>query len=99
MSRDYDEKRDYFRMAADCPLNFKIHGDETLYTGQCINLSAGGVMFRSETNIETGTLIDINITPEKSVVPPLKAVIEITRRSNGAEEGNFEYAGCIRQLL
>ncbi len=99
MSRDYDEKRDFFRMTADCPLNFKIHGDDTQYGGQCVNLSAGGVLFRSETKIEPDSLIDMNITPDKSVVPPLKAVIEVTRRTESSEKGQYEYAGNIKQLL
>lgn len=101
MSREYDEKRDFFRMAADCPLNFKIHGDSdnALYTGQCVNLSAGGVLFRAETKLEPGSLIEINITPDKSVVPPLKAVIEVARRDESSDAGQFEYAGSIKQLL
>ncbi len=99
MSRDYDEKRDFFRMTADCPLSFNIHGDEASNTGQCINLSAGGIRFRSAIKLEPATLIDIHITPEKSVVPPLKAVIEVTRREPSSEEGQYEYAGSIKQLL
>ena len=99
MSRDYDEKRDYFRMAADCPLSFTIHGDETLYNGQCINLSAGGVRFHSETVVEPGSLVEINITPDKSVVPPLKAVIEIIRRDATSKANTYEYGGTIKKLL
>ncbi|MCF6217611.1 MAG: PilZ domain-containing protein [Gammaproteobacteria bacterium] len=99
MSRDYDEKRDFFRMTADCPLSFSIHGSEANNSGQCINLSAGGIRFRSAVKLEQTTLIDIHITPEKSVVPPLKAVIEITRREPSSEDGQYEYAGSIKQLL
>jgi len=101
MSREYDEKRDFFRMAADCALNFKIQGDsdDTFYTGQCVNLSAGGVLFRSETKLDPGCLIEINITPDKSVVPPLQAVIEVARRDDSSEATQFEYAGSIKQLL
>jgi len=99
MSRDYDEKRDYFRMAADCPLSFTIHGDSAVYQGQCINLSAGGVRFHSETVIEPGSLVDIDITPEKSVVPPLKAVIEVMRRDDTSKPNVYEYGGTIKKLL
>lgn len=99
MSRDYDEKRDFFRMAADCPLTFSVHGNEASDVGQCINLSAGGIRFRSEVKLEPGTLIDIHLTPEKSVVPPLKATVEVARRDSSSEGGQYEYAGSIKQLL
>jgi hypothetical protein len=99
MSRDYDEKRDFFRMAADCPLTYKTPGNGVGHSGRCINLSAGGVLFSADEAINAGTQIEINITPDKTVVPPLNAVIEVIRNEPSSQQGMFDHACRIIKLL
>jgi len=97
MSRDYDEKRDFFRMAADCPLTLKHDG--TAYEGHCINLSAGGIFFRTEQTLPVGSDVEIHISPDKSVVPPLNAIVEVIRGEPSATANQFDYACSIKKLL
>ena len=99
MSRDYDEKRDFFRMAADCPLTYKTPTNGSMHPGRCINLSAGGVLFATDETLDSGTQIEINITPDRSVVPPLNAIVEVIRNEPSSQSGMFDHACKIIKLL
>lgn len=98
-SRDYEEKRDFFRMMADCKLSFKVAGTSKVMEGKCINLSAGGVLFLTRENLAEGSDIELNITPDKPIVPPLNAIVEVVRSSPTETAGEYEVAGTIKELL
>jgi hypothetical protein len=97
MRRDYSEKRAFFRMSTDSSMTIRPEGSEETYEGICINLSANGVLFTSDQRFEPGTIIHINITPAKVVVPPLDAVIEVVRTQADSEKG-YTIAGEIKQI-
>lgn len=97
MSIEYSEKRNFIRMSTDSTISFKIEGSNDTYYGECINLSATGVLFRTDQRFEPGTLVHINITPDKAVVAPLDATIEIIRAQLDSE-GGYAVAGQIKQF-
>ena len=97
MQRDYSEKRAFFRMSTDSSITIKPDGSDETHEGICINLSANGVLFTSQERFEPGTIIHINITPAKAVVPPLDAVIEVVRTQADSDKG-YSIAGQIKQI-
>lgn len=96
MARMFDEKRDYYRMTADCPMDFKRVGTNENDHGKCINFSAGGILFISPRPVAAGDELEVNITPAMSLVPPLNAIIEVIRCT--AEGSQFEVAGSIKEM-
>lgn len=96
MSRNYDEKRDYYRMTVDCPVRFAPVGGTHYTEGLCRNFSAGGIQFVSSTSVSLNQLLDVNITPTMSVVPPLNAIIEVIRCDPDTQ--GFIIAGVIKEM-
>lgn len=97
MAIDYTEKRDYIRMQTDSRITYRLEGSQHCYEGRCVNLSAAGVLFLTDQRFAPGTRININITPQLSVVPPLDATIEVVR-SQLHSSGSFAIAGQIKEM-
>ena len=86
--REYDEKRDFRRMVLDCPVSYHDPATGEGGTGVLRNLSGSGLLMTCEREIPTGTRLHINVTPERSLVPPLDAEVEVVRVTPA--EGGFE---------
>ena len=93
----YSEKRNFIRMSTDSVMTVKLQGSKQAYQGRCRNLSASGVLFTIDQRFEPGTLLHINITPEKAVVPPLVATIEVVRALTDSTTG-YVIAGQIKHI-
>lgn len=92
---DYEEKRNFIRMEADHDLQYHIVGASGERYGTCVNLSANGIMFTTEENLAEGSELEINITPQYSVVSPLDATVEVIRSQSNGLEGSYAIAGRI----
>ena len=97
MAINYSEKRNFIRMSTDSAMTVKLQGSNQAYQGRCRNLSASGVLFTIDQRFEPGTILHINITPEKAVVPPLDAMIEVVRALTDSNAG-FAIAGQIKHI-
>lgn len=98
MAIDYSEQRDFIRMETDCTVNYSITGSGETKQGVCRNLSATGILFYSKEPIAENTKLDIHIEAGSSMIPPLKAVIQVVRiKPNG--NNDFEVAGFITEML
>ena len=75
----YSEKRDYFRINTDAELTYRQAGKTEVFQGRCINLSGAGVLFTAHCEYDPGTILKINLTPEKVLVAPFNAIIEVLR--------------------
>lgn len=95
MPIDYDEKRDFIRMAADHPMQFSEIGSSDSQDAICKNLSATGILFTAEAEIPAGTRLAVNIIPQYSVVNPFEAEVEVLRSEPGETSGQFNVAGKI----
>lgn len=94
---DYDEKRGFSRMAADCKMSFRLAGDETLSNGVCINLSGSGILFQAEEPLALGKAAEVRLLPEHRITPPLAAFIEVVRCERGPN-GHYRIAGAIKGI-
>lgn len=93
---DYTEKRDYRRMPIDCSLSFNVEDDHRPHQGKVINLSSRGILFISRQRLETGTLLNIELTPSRSATPPMHATVEVARVISNRV--SYEVAGEIRSI-
>ena len=98
MPIDYDEKRDFIRMAANHALQYSEVGTQQTHQGTCINLSATGILFTTDQPLALGTELAVNITPQYSVVSPFDAVIKVTRAEVNGADGQFQIAGEIIKI-
>ena len=73
-------------------------GSTETYYGECINLSAGGVLFTSAHLVAPGTLMEISIKPEQEMVAPLDATIKVIR-TQSTVSGGYAIAGQIKDLV
>jgi len=95
---DYSEKRNFIRIKTDSKIEYKVVGTDITHIGQCINLSAGGVLFACAQHHVPGTVMEISIKPEQIMVTPLDATIKVVR-TQSTSNGSYHIAGKIRDTL
>jgi len=98
MSIQYDEKRDFIRMNAEHALQFRALGTDETQEGICCNLSATGIMFTTENSIPDGAELEVNITPQYSVVSPFDAVVKVVRSQANGGLDRYAVAGKITSI-
>ena len=85
--KDYSEKRDHRRMGVECPAVFRVDGEPDWEEGLARDLSAGGLQLVTERELAVGTRLEVELRPEKALVPPLRARAEVARVDEAAEDG------------
>jgi len=95
---DFSEKRDFQRMAMDCSLQLKQAENNQWLQGKVINLSAKGILFVVNDEIEPGSQVEIKLTPVNNITPPMSASTIVARCE---KQGDDEYhiAAEIVQIL
>ncbi|WP_158675415.1 PilZ domain-containing protein [Thiohalobacter thiocyanaticus] len=89
MWRDYDEKRDFRRMALDTRIQCKdLASGETFY-GHAHDLSGEGLSIDTAREFAPGARLEVRIVPEKALVPPFYAAVEVVRVEPAADGGGF----------
>ncbi len=98
--QDYSEKRDFPRMAVDCPAQFRLEGSDKVDGAIVKDLSGGGVLLWIDQQVEPGSQLSIVITPGNDITPSLHAKVEVIRCIPlEDEESSFAAACTISQLL
>lgn len=94
---EHNEKRDFIRMDTNCKMKFKKPGAGSFSDGTCLDLSGAGIRFESSQEVEVGKALEICITPEREVTPPLEALIEVIR-CEPLGETKWEIAASIKGI-
>ena len=95
---DFSEKRDFIRLGVECPATFEIDGETgRSYSGIACDLSASGLKIMTEKEIAVGTILNIKILPEKALIAPLHAVVEVVW-SSGLVDGKYELGASIKEM-
>ena len=97
--QDYNEKRNYPRMAIECPASFQIVGGEG---GGAIvkNLSGGGLLMSMEHQLGAGEELKIEIKPANDITPPMVAEVQVVRCTpENDQQGRYAVACQITRLL
>ena len=92
----FDEKRDFLRMPIDCSLSYTVAEDDRQYRGKVINLSSKGILFTSKQKLETGTTVNLLLTPSQTDTPPMHALAEVARVTSNRVQ--YEVACAIRKV-
>ena len=99
MTREYDEKRDFIRIDIDCEIVFKkVDSEEEELSGQVSNLSGRGMMFISDTELEKGCTLEINIKPSNILTPPLHANVNVVRVIKQRHADGYEIGAVIKEI-
>lgn len=96
---DYEEKRDFIRMQAECKMRYRLAGEETYTDGQCLNLSGSGILFQGPRPLEPGKAAEVHLVPDHKITPPLTAYLEVVRcEALGDADGPYRIAGAIKGI-
>ena len=94
---DYDEKRDFIRMQAECKMSYRLAGEDTYTEGNCLNISGSGLLFKGGRPLEPGKAAEVHLAPDNCITPPLTAYIEVIRCDPGPD-GQYTIAGAIKGI-
>ncbi len=98
--RDYAEKRDFYRMAVDCAARYRVKGGDTVQQATVRDLSASGLQLRTDQELASGAILNVEIRPAREITPPLHAVAKVIRCTPSEESGGgFSIACSIEQML
>jgi hypothetical protein len=95
--RGYSEKRDFVRVDVECAVSVRERGSDHVETGTCRSLSGKGLMFLCDKPYAVGTVLDVSVVPQKAVVPPLDASVEVVRAEYDEEERKFAIAAVLKR--
>lgn len=99
MTRDYDEKRDFFRIDINCEIEFKkADSTEETMIGQVANLSGRGMMFISKDELEKDIILEVNIKPENILTPALHANVKVVRVIKQRHADGYEIGAVIKDI-
>ncbi|MGX2030969.1 MULTISPECIES: PilZ domain-containing protein [Methylocaldum] len=94
---EYDEKRDFIRMQADCKMTFRLADSDIVHEGVCVNISGSGILFEADIPLDVGKAVEVCLVPQNKITPPLTAYIE-TIRCAESEAGGYRIAGAIKGI-
>ncbi|MGX2040542.1 PilZ domain-containing protein [Methylocaldum sp. MU1018] len=94
---EYDEKRDFIRMQADCKMTFRLADTDVVYEGTCLNISGSGILFEAGVPVDLGKAVEIRLVPHNKITPSLTAYIEVIRCME-TEPGRHRIAGEIKGI-
>ncbi len=94
---EFSEKRGFNRMDVECRMTFTVNGDATTHTAIARDLSATGLLIATNQDIPVGTRLNVCVTPEQALVPPLEALVEVMRVIS-PEPGRFELGVMIKEI-
>lgn len=84
-------------MTLDSALEYQLFNDRQTYHGNVKNLSATGILFTTEKSLPLGIQLQIKLTPENTITPPMEAEVKVTRCDKHSD-GICYVAGVITQI-
>ncbi len=101
MANDYDEKRDFQRMAIECVMTYRCEENDRAGEGTVKNLSAKGFLLEVEDEFSPKTKLLVKLTPVNSITPPMEAKASVIRSIpvEGSVPTKFEVACKIMSIL
>lgn len=95
---DSNDKRDFMRLAVNCPIEITRVDSKQTVAGIAKNISAAGVLFTSDHEFCKGDRVHIKLVPEQVLVQDMDAEVEVIRvRVLGMDQG-FEVACIMLQV-
>lgn len=95
---DFIEKRDFYRMAVDGDVRYRIDGESQVSIGSVKNLSNSGLLMVTDREISPDTKMNLAIIPGHAITPPLLAEARVIR-CDGGDTDRFNIACSIERIL
>ena len=95
MATDFSEKRNFYRMAVECQLEYTEAGQAETRIGHVKNLSGNGILFQTDHAINIGAEMEIVVKTGSNLTPPLHAMIEVIR-CDLTEDDSYEVAATMK---
>lgn len=101
MDHNFDEKRDFQRMAIECVMTYRCSTDDRAGEGSVKNLSAKGFLLEVDDEFSPKTELVVKLTPVNSITPPMEARANVIRSIpvEGSVPLKFEVACEILNIL
>jgi hypothetical protein len=84
-------------MTLDSSLQYEIYDDKQKYQGVVKNLSATGILFTTGESLPLGIQLQIKLTPENNITPPMSAEVQVTRCDKHAD-AQYHVAGVMTEI-
>jgi hypothetical protein len=94
---DFIEKRDFYRMAVDGEVRYRIDGETELSAASIKNLSTSGLLMITDREIAPNAKLTIAIIPGQAITPPLFAEASVIR--SDAADDRYHVACTIDRIL
>jgi len=89
--------RKFTRLDTECDMEFTHPSTGAKGTASSINLSAAGILFRTNEKLTQGCSLEILVQAVNPITPPLNAIIEINRVIP-TKSGMYEIAATIEGI-
>jgi hypothetical protein len=93
---EYSEKRDFIRMPVHCPISVREPDSPNEEIAELLDLSASGVRFVSRQAHDAGARLQMMVTPDHPITPPLEATISVIRCEE--IDNGFDIAASIENV-
>ena len=94
---EYEEKRRFPRMKANCAMSFKRVACGNQAHALCVDISASGLMFEADEAVELGRALEIRTFPGDRLTPSITALGEVIRCTE-AGPGRYRIACVIKGI-
>lgn len=91
---EYQERRRFPRIKANCALTFKRVACGNQAHALCVDISASGILFEAEEPVDLGRALEVRTFPADRITPPITALVEVNRCVRTAQ-GRYRIAGAI----
>lgn len=95
---EFEEKRPFSRINANCRMTFRHADSVTVHDGFCLNISGSGILFQADVPVEAGRAIEIHTLPNNAGTPPLTAFIEVVRCTQTDDREVYQIAGTVKGI-
>lgn len=93
------ERRRHRRMEMNCPLCYRNGAMPSRRVGNCVNLSASGILFEAPDPLAVGDEVRVEVLPRLRLSPPLAALVKVLRVEAMAGGRGYRVAATIENLL
>jgi len=81
-------------MATECAASYRLADTGSLHDAVIKNISAGGILFITGGNVETGATLELRVAPGHLSIPMLSAIVEVVRCAPVQNTGTMVYDGA-----
>ena len=96
--RTYEEKRDFVRVAVDCEVGLQPVNGGHPFMANGKNLSAGGVLFHTEEQLQPGDQLEMHIEAHQALFSVLDATIEVVRVQSVGDGRTWAVGSAITHM-